>query len=128
MKIQRKPLYILTSAVVLLLLLFVLWPGAGVSVPTYTVTKGEFDIYVIESGSVSAKNSFMVTAPRIYSGGNLQIVYLAPEGTIAEEGDVLVSFDPSTALKRINDKQTELKTALADLAKLKAQQSADESQ
>ncbi|MBR9977802.1 MAG: efflux RND transporter periplasmic adaptor subunit, partial [Bacteroidetes bacterium] len=31
-------------------------------------------------------------------------------------------------LKRINDKQTELKTALADLAKLKAQQSADESQ
>lgn len=128
MKIQRKPLYLLVSALVVLLLLYILWPAAGTSIPTYTVTRGDFDIFVIESGSVSAKNSFMVTAPRIYSGGSLQIVYLAPEGTIAQEEDVLVSFDPSTALKRINDKQTELKTALADLAKLKAQQSADESQ
>jgi HlyD family secretion protein len=125
---KKRTLFLVVALVLLLFFAWIFWPAAGSTVPTYLVTKGDFEIYVTESGSVSAKNSFMVTAPRVYSGGNLQIVYLAPEGTIAQEGDVLVSFDPSNALKRINDKQTELKTALADLAKLRAQQSADEAQ
>ena len=116
------------AIVIIVLLIWLLWPSGPADVPSYTVSRGDFEIYVIESGSVRAKNSVTITAPRIISGGNLQVVSLAPEGTTAAEGDVLARFDPSTAMKRIQDKQTELKTALADLAKLKAQQSADESQ
>ena len=37
------------------------------------------------------------------TGGNLQVVYLAPEGTTAQPEQVLVRFDPSSALKRIAD-------------------------
>jgi RND family efflux transporter MFP subunit len=125
--VKAKLLYP-SIALVIVLVVVLFWPSGGASIPTYRVKKGAFDIYVIESGSVRAKNSFTVTAPRIYSGGNLQVVFLAPEGTITKEGDVLVRFDPSSALKRITDRQTELKTAMADLAKLKAQQAADESQ
>lgn len=116
------------AIIIILLLVWLLWPSGPADVPSYTVTRGNFEIYVIESGSVRAKHSVTITAPRIISGGNLQVVSLAPEGTTAKEGDVLARFDPSTAMKRIQDKETELKTALADLAKLKAQQSADESQ
>ncbi|MBN1448569.1 MAG: efflux RND transporter periplasmic adaptor subunit [Bacteroidetes bacterium] len=124
-----KHILISIGAVILLLVVaYFLWPSSAADVPSYRVQRGDFEIYVIESGSVRAKNSVTITAPRIISGGNLQVVSLAPEGTIAKEGDVLARFDPSTALKRIQDKQTELKSAMADLAKLKAQQAADESQ
>lgn len=114
--------------VVAIILILVFWPTGGADIPSFEAQHGLFEIYVIESGSVRAKNAVTIQAPRIRSGGNLQIVSLADEGTIANEGDVLARFDPSSALKRIQDKQTELKTALADLEKLKAQQSADESQ
>ncbi|MCB2204307.1 efflux RND transporter periplasmic adaptor subunit [bacterium] len=119
---------VLGASVILLLLLIWLWPNAARDVPSYTAKQGDFEIYVIESGAIRAKNSVTITAPRILSGGTLQVVELAPEGSTAKEGDLLARFDPSSALKRMQDKQTELKTALADLAKLKAQQSADESQ
>ncbi|MBE0645132.1 MAG: efflux RND transporter periplasmic adaptor subunit [Bacteroidetes bacterium] len=124
---QKKITYA-AGVLVLLLAVYWLWPSGAASIPTYHVERGDFEIYVIESGSVRAKNSFTITAPRILSGGNLQVVTLAPEGTIAKVDDVLVRFDPSSALKRMADKQTELKTAMADLAKMRAQQAADESQ
>lgn len=125
----RKTRYLLLGALLLaIVLVAVFWPAAGAHIPSHTAQKSDFEIYVIESGSIRATNSVTITAPRIISGGNLQIVELAPEGTTAKEGDILARFDPSTALKRMQDKQTELKTALADLAKLKAQQSGDEAQ
>ncbi|MDX9757961.1 MAG: efflux RND transporter periplasmic adaptor subunit [Bacteroidota bacterium] len=128
MTLNPRLLFPIGAAAVLFVAALLFWPSGGPSIPVYEVKRGTFDIYVIESGSVRATNSSTVTAPRILSGGNLQVVSLADEGTVAKEGDVLVRFDPSAALKRIADRQTELKTAMADLAKLKAQQSADESQ
>ncbi len=128
MKEKMRWVFYLAAAAGIFIVGFLLWPKDSVAVPTYRVARGTFEIYVIESGSVRAKNSFTITAPRIISGGNLQIVSLASEGSIAKVDEVLVRFDPSSALKRIADRTTDLKTALADLAKLKAQQSADESQ
>lgn len=126
--LRSRPFLLAASAVVVIILVYVFWPAADVDVPSAAVSQGRFDIVVIESGSVRAKNSSTVTAPRLLMGGNLQVVWLAPEGTIAKKDDVLIRFDPSNALKRISDKETELKTALADMAKMKAQQSADQSQ
>jgi HlyD family secretion protein len=127
---SRKQIIILIPLALLLaaLVSYLLFSSDDTDIPTYTVSRGDFNIYVVESGSVRAKNSFTLTAPRIFSGGSLQIVSLAPEGAIAEVDQVLVRFDPTTAMKRIQDKQTELQAALADLEKLRAQQSADESQ
>ncbi len=128
MTANRKNIGYAAAAFAAIFILYWLWPAGAASIPTYTSTRGNFEIYVIESGSVRATNSFTITAPRIRSAGNLQVVSLAPEGTIAKVDDMLVRFDPSAALKRISDRQTELKTALADLAKMRAQQAADESQ
>lgn len=126
---KKKTLFAIAIPLAFIVLIFFFYSSGGSSdIPTYTVQKGPFNIIVMESGSVRAKNSFSVTAPRIFSGGNLQVVFLASEGTTAKVGDVLVRFDPTNAMKRINDKQTEMKTAIADLAKLKAQQAADEAQ
>ncbi|MFA6232555.1 MAG: efflux RND transporter periplasmic adaptor subunit [Bacteroidota bacterium] len=125
--IQKKSSYAAAVAVIILIAYW-LWPAGSATIPIYRVVRGDFEIYVIESGSVRATNSYTITAPRILTGGNLQVVSLAAEGTIAKVDDVLVRFDPSSALKRIADKQTELKSAMADLAKLRAQQAADESQ
>ncbi len=60
--------------------------------------------------------------------GIFRLLLFAAEGSTAQVDQELVRFDPSSALKRLGDKDTELRTAMADLAKLKAQQSADESQ
>ena len=121
--------YILASAAaVVIILAWIFYPSSNDSIGVYTVTRGPFSIQVTETGEIRATNSFTVTSPRLTSGGNLQIVELAPEGTIADSNQVLARFDPSSALKRIGDKQTDLKSALADLDKLRAQQQGDESQ
>ncbi|NOY05966.1 MAG: efflux RND transporter periplasmic adaptor subunit [Chlorobi bacterium] len=114
----------IAAVAVIVIILFII-PGGDTNLPTVKVTRGEFNVLVVESGTVRSKNSFAVTAPRTRSMGTLQIVYLAPEGTTAKKGDVLVRFDPSAALKQIAEKENELKAALSDLDKLKAQQAAD---
>ena len=126
---KRKHLYAALAVIAIVFLLkFLFFSSENSSIPVYTVRRGDFHVLVIESGSVRAKNSSTITAPRMMSGGNLQVVYLAPEGSIAMQEQVLVRFDPSNAMKRIQDKQTELKTAMADMEKLKAQQKGDEAQ
>jgi HlyD family secretion protein len=125
---KGKTIAALGVVVFIVLLVILFFPSKKTEIPSFKVKKGDFSVFVIESGSMRSKNSSTITAPRLLTGGNLQIVFLAPEGTIAEKDQLLIRFDPSTAMKRIQDKQTELKTVLADFAKLKAQQSADGSQ
>lgn len=126
---KKKSILYTVAIVVLAILIKLTFLSSDTSaIPTFTAKKGAFHILVVESGSIRAKNSSTVTAPRTMSGGNLQITFLASEGSIAAKDQVLVRFDPSNAMKRIQDKQTELKTAMADLDKLRAQQSGDEAQ
>ncbi len=125
---RNKVILYAAGATVVVIILYLLMPGSASNIPTYIVRSGDFHMLVVESGTVRAKDSYTVTAPRLLTGGPLQVVMLAPEGSISDTNQVLVRFDPSTAMKRIQDKQTDLKTALADLAKLKAQQSGDKSQ
>jgi HlyD family secretion protein len=126
---KKKHVYLALAIIAgVIVVKLVFFPSAQSSIPTYTAKRGTFNILVIESGAIRAKQSSTVTAPRLMTGGNLQITYLAAEGSIAHQEEVLVRFDPSAAMKRIQDKQTELKTAMADLDKLKAEQRGDESQ
>jgi HlyD family secretion protein len=126
---KKKHVAVALAAVAIIVFAKLLFFSSGDSaIPTYTIKRGDFHILVIESGSIRAKQSSTITAPRIMSGGNLQVTFLAPEGSIATQDQVLARFDPSNAMKRIQDKQTELKTAMADMDKLKAQQKGDEQQ
>src|SRR5579883_733202 len=94
---------------------------------TAKVTRGQFDIVVVETGELEAEHSRSVTAPVMGSAGRMQLAiqYLAPEGTRVDSGALLVSFDPADQLKTINDKANDLKSAQADLQKLQAQQKSD---
>ena len=93
---------------------------------TATAKRGRFDVVVVETGELQAEHSRSVSAPMMASGRmQLLIQYLAPEGTRVDSGAMLISFDPADQLKTISDKTNDLKSAQADLDKLKAQQKSD---
>ncbi len=83
-----------------------------------TVTKGDFTISTTESGAIKAKRSMTVSAPKV--GINLQIIYLVDEGTFVKKGDSIVQFDPGEIQKSIDQKQSELDIAKADLERADA--------
>jgi multidrug efflux pump subunit AcrA (membrane-fusion protein) len=63
--------------------------------------------------------STYVTAP--YNAGELQILKMAANGTAVKNGDVVAEFDAVTLRRTIQEKQSELRTAKAELAQSDAQ-------
>ena len=93
------------------------------SPPTATVERGDFDIVLREAGAVSAVNSVTIATPRLRV--QLQVMWLIDEGTMVEPGDTLVIFDRTDVQKQIEDRQSELDIALANLHKGQTQQEAE---
>jgi RND family efflux transporter MFP subunit len=93
--------------------------SAAPRVPTAEVKQGEFVDYVQIRGEIKALNSVQLTAPS--SAGDLQIVKLAPTGTMVKAGDVVVQFDTSTVQNTLEQKRSELKSAEADIEHSRAE-------
>jgi RND family efflux transporter MFP subunit len=89
------------------------------SVPTAEVKRGEFVDYVQIRGEIKALRSVQLTAPSI--AGDLQIVKLAPTGTLVKAGDVVVQFDTSLLQTTLDQKKSELKSAEADIEHSRAE-------
>ena len=89
------------------------------NVATAEVKRGEFVDYVQVRGEIKALHSVQLTAPSI--AGDLQIVKLVPTGTIVKAGDVVVQFDPSNVQRTLEQKQSELKSAEADIEHSRAE-------
>lgn len=118
--------YIIIGAVIIVVLVAFKLSGFGVAsrkIPTAKVTKGEFVVALSENGRLAAKRSMTVSAPRIR--GSLQIVKLVEEGTLANQGDFLVQFDPTEQETTLRDAKAELRIAEANLEKAKAQYEMD---
>ena len=64
--------------------------------------------------------SIVLAAPM--QAGELQIVKLAKNGGAVKPGDVLVEFDGTSLRQRMQEKQSELKQADAEIAQVQAQQ------
>ena len=60
-------------------------------IPTSQATRGTFDVSLTLTGELKAVNSLKIVAPRTSTG--LKIVTLAEDGSMVEEGDILVAFD-----------------------------------
>ncbi len=118
--LQNRRLLAIVSGVALVLLL-VLWNIGSTSedIASGEVQKGEFIVSIKAKGELKAKNSQSVTVPRSNSF-NIQIVRLAPEGSLVKAGDFLVQFDPTQAQQKFDEKQNALKNALAELESQKA--------
>lgn len=109
------------GAVGVVILLFLLWKLTvhAPDLPAFTVQKGDFLIPLTTKGELKAIHSISITVPRL-GGISPRITRMVPEGTVVKKGDFLVQFDPSELLDRIHKRENELKNALAELRKLKA--------
>lgn len=88
--------------------------GGEPEVATTTVTRGDF-IEVLETrGEIRPLRSVMVTAP--YQAGELLILELVPTGTTVKKGDPVAKFDAMTLRRTLQDRESELRQARADIA------------
>ncbi len=94
-------------------------------IPTTQVTQGEFIVALNENGSIDAKRSMTISCPRVRG---LQITWLAPEGTMVEEGDPVIKFDASQQMTDLSDNQSNLKININSLERAKKEYTIQEKQ
>jgi hypothetical protein len=107
------------AAVLALFLFLALTATHTESVATVDAAKGEFFISIKSSGEIRATNSFTLVTPRLRYG-QMQIIFLIPEGTTVKPGDVVVRFATTDVDKLIADKESELSINRSDLDKYRA--------
>ena len=119
--LRRKGITALVAAGFLLVAIgaVALHRTSGTNLPTAEVKRGEFVDYVQIRGEIKALHSVQLTAPSI--AGDLQIVKLVPTGTMVKAGDVVVQFDATTLKNTLEQKQSELKSAEADIEHSRAE-------
>jgi HlyD family secretion protein len=87
-------------------------------IPYATVKRGNLELKVYATGELRANHSVMLSAPPI-GGGSLQITKLLHTGTPAKKGDVVIEFDPSEQLYKLEQSRSELEQAEQDITKAK---------
>ncbi|NQT24084.1 efflux RND transporter periplasmic adaptor subunit [candidate division KSB1 bacterium] len=103
----------------LIVLLIVLLSGSS-NVATTEVMRGEFVIDIKTRGEIDALNSTNISLPRIRRRMSLQIVDMAPEGTIVKKGDFLIQLDQSEMQQSVDESNDDLANAQAQLESEKA--------
>jgi HlyD family secretion protein len=97
----------------------------AVEIPMTVVKKGEFLISLKANGTVDAKRAYSVTAPRIR---NLQITWLAPEGSMVKLGDPVIKFDATQQQADLRDNESALKINQTALDRAKQELTIQEKQ
>jgi HlyD family secretion protein len=93
--------------------------GADASLPTAVVERGTFEDLLPVRGDIKPSRSIVLTAPS--SGADLQIVELARNGSPVNQGDVVVAFDTTPQQRTLEQKESELKQADAELERVRAE-------
>ena len=88
-------------------------------VPTGLVKRGDLDMKVFVTGELRASHSEMMTAPPI-GGGALQITHLLHTGAAVKKGELVVEFDPTEQLYKLDQNRSELLQADEEITKAKA--------
>ena len=100
--------------------------GAAPDFPTVEVARGDFTDFLEIRGEIRPLKSVVLSSPM--QAGELQIIKLVKSGTMVNPGDVLVQFDGSTLLRTIQEKQSELRQADAEIEQQRAQSRITEEQ
>jgi HlyD family secretion protein len=116
---SRKLLIPLSIAILVTLLVLSFASREAVTIATVDAQQGPFSVSIKTSGEIRAANSTTLSVPRARSS-QLQIVYLVPEGTTIQPGDVVVKFGTTEVDKTIADKGQELTLLESDAKKTKA--------
>jgi HlyD family secretion protein len=88
-------------------------------IPTGLVKRGDLDMKVYVTGELRASHSEMLTAPPI-GGGALQITHLLHTGTVVKKGDLVMEFDPTEQLYKLDQNRSELLQADQEITKARA--------
>jgi multidrug efflux pump subunit AcrA (membrane-fusion protein) len=88
-------------------------------VPMAEITRGTYSDVIEIRGDVRPVRSTLVAAPS--NSGELVIMKIARNGTVVKKGDVVAEFDAVTMRRTIADKQSELRSATAEMEQAKAQ-------
>ena len=78
-------------------------PGRTSSIPTTKVRKGDVVVRSFTRGELRAVRTATLSAPNLF--GNVQVTRLAPLGSLSREKDLIVEFDDSEVLSRLESKQ-----------------------
>ena len=92
--------------------------GPSTIVPTAQVRRGDVELVVHSDGELRPVRAANLTAPT--GGGPLQIVHLAPVGSMVKQGDVVIAFDPSDQEFKVEQARYDLSAAEQEIAKAKA--------
>lgn len=117
-RISRRPRLLLGGGglviVVILALVFGLGGGgaAGGGGRYVTVTRGPMEVVVTGSGTVRAANAVYIEVPSSVRG-DLQLVYLIPEGQVVEAGTIVARLDTTAAAEQLETELDALETAQA---------------
>ena len=93
--------------------------GSAPDLPTVEVTQGEFVDTLELRGEIRPLKSVVLSSPM--QSGELQILKLAKNGSPVKAGDVVVEFDGTTLQRTIQEKQSELKQANAEIEQARSQ-------
>lgn len=93
-------------------------PGRTHQVPTTKARQGDVVVRSYARGELRAVRSASLTAPNLF--GTVQVTRLAPLGAFAREKDLIVEFDDSEVLARLEQKQLELEQVDEQIKKAQA--------
>gem|GEM_PF-2479798 len=104
------------AAVIVVVVLFALMGTGGSTDAAVSgvarVERGNMEVTVTGPGSVRAANSVEVEVP--YSvDGELQLIYLYPEGRVVQAGEIVAQLDTTSAVEDLETEIEELETAEA---------------
>lgn len=121
--LQRVPrnavVTLLAAAAAVTVIFATVGRGSEPDVPMSVVTRGEFVDLLEIRGEIRPVKSLVLSSP--LQSGELQIIKLVKSGTLVKPGDVVVQFDGSTLRRTIQEKQSELRQADAEIEQTRAQ-------
>lgn len=92
---------------------------SSTDIPTGRVKRGDLNMNVFVIGELKASHREVMTAPPV-AGGSLQITHLLHTGSAVKKGDLVIEFDPSEQLYKVDQNRSELQQAEQDIIKAKA--------
>jgi HlyD family secretion protein len=113
---------IVTAAILVVLIVLMLAVGSCSGAPEFRVVrvkKGPFLITVHAVGQLKSMASIYIGCPPIRRFWNYTISFMAPEGKLVKQGDVILRFDVKELREKLMVKQSELETGRKELEKIK---------
>src|ERR1035437_2052156 len=84
-------------------------PGPPTQIPScYETKRGDFLVSVVEGGTLEAVNEISI---RSEGEGTARIIFIVPEGTNVNKGDLLVQLDSSSSEDQVNLQQINVEKA-----------------